>query len=309
MARVRSAIARRRERWRRLRTEGVSARRLAGALLAVTLLAAAFWVALAHGEALQAALSNARRAPLGLVLLAVSLPLANWLLISTSFSVLYGRQTPVAVREMSLLVAAAWLLNYLPLRPGLVARLAYHKRRHGITVRRSIQVLVVSSLLSGLGALLCAGIALLLPASAPVWIMVAGILAPTVPMFAGVRSERLGTLCLAFCLRYLDLLVWVGRYWAVFAVIGVPLSLRESVALAIVSQIALLVPIAGNGLGLREWAIGLLAGVLPAFAGTEGTAMGLAGDLVHRGFELAAAILVGVPALLVLSRTLRDMTR
>ncbi len=275
----------------------------------MALLASAVWVALAHGEALQAALGNARHASPALVLLALGLPLANWLLISASFTALYRPETRVPMGEMSALVAAAWLLNYLPLRPGLVARLAYHKRRHQITVRRSIQVLVVSSMLSGLSALLCSAVAILLPPSAPSWGVVAAVLLPMAPMLVGLSSERLGRLCLVFCLRYLDLLVWVGRYWSVFAIIGVPLSLRESVALAIVSQIALLVPVAGNGLGLREWAVGLLAGMLPAFAGVEGTPTGLAGDLVHRGFEIAGALLVGVPALFLLSRTLRDNSR
>jgi len=280
-----------------------------GAVAGLVLLASALWVALAHGEALQAALSNARHASPALVLLALALPLANWLLISASFTVLYRPETRVPMGEMSTLVAAAWLLNYLPLRPGLVARVAYHKRRHQITVRRSIQVLVVSSMLSGLSALVCSAVAILLPASAPPWGVAGGILMPMLAMLAGIPSERFRRLSLVFCLRYLDLLVWVGRYWAVFAIIGVPLSLRESVALAIVSQIALLVPVAGNGLGLREWAIGLLAGVLPAFAGAEGTPTGLAGDLVHRGFELGGALLVGVPALFLLSRSLRSNSR
>ena len=104
------------------------------------------------------------------------------------------------------------------------------------------------------------------------------------------------------------MLVWVARYAVVFAIIGAPLSTIEAVAIAIVSQIALLIPISGNGLGLREWAIGITAGFLPAFAHETATATGLTGDLANRGFEVGVALALGTPALIWLSRRLARRT-
>jgi len=73
------------------------------------------------------------------------------------------------------------------------------------------------------------------------------------------------------------------------------------VALAIVSQIAMLVPIAGNGLGLREWAIGLTAASL---TGLDPQA-GLAADLVNRAVEVLVAVPVGLLSARVVSRRLK----
>jgi hypothetical protein len=102
---------------------------------------------------------------------------------------------------------------------------------------------------------------------------------------------------LAIGVRYLDVLIWMARYAAVFALVGRPLSWGEAAAVAGVSQAAMLVPFVGNGLGVREWAIRLVAPALPAWfagdAGLTGT-LALSADLLNRAGEIVAAVPVGL---------------
>jgi hypothetical protein len=99
-------------------------------------------------------------------------------------------------------------------------------------------------------------------------------------------------------LRFIDLLVWAGRYAVVFAIVGHPITVAAAMALAVLCQIAMLVPLVGNGLGLREWAVGAVAGILPedlvSSSGTLTTTIGLAADLANRAAELVTAVPVGL---------------
>lgn len=289
---------------------GSELRRWVSAAVAAILLGAAVWMVASHREAVDAAFGHALRAGPALIALALLLPAANFALITLSFWILNNNYARVELKEMGALIASAWLLNYLPLRPGMIARLAYHKKRHGITIRQSMWVYVVSTGLTGVSIALSLAIALLLgpgvdPALAALALLLPAVAGLALAIGAGGRAQPgLSRLLAVFALRHADMLVWVARYAVIFAIIGVPLSTAEAVAIAIVSQIALLIPIAGNGLGLREWAIGLTAGLLPAFAGGSPTATGLAGELAHRGFEVVSALALGVPALIWLSRRL-----
>ena len=65
-----------------------------------------------------------------------------------------------------------------------------------------------------------------------------------------------------------------------------------------IADIALLVPFVGNGLGVREWAVGLTASRQVA------AAVGLTADLVNRAAELIVAIPLGLAAWVWLTRTL-----
>ncbi len=293
---------------------GHNLRRWVSAVLALALLGGAVWVVLSNRGAVDSAFAHARRADPMLIALALILPACNFGLISLSFWALNNLYARVALKEMGALIASAWLLNYLPLRPGMIARLAYHKKRHGITIRQSMWVYVISTMLTGVAILLTLGIVLLLRTDErPLFVAIAlfapAMIALALALLASSRDQPgAARLLCVYALRHADLLIWVLRYAVVFAIIGVPLSPVEAVAIAIVSQIALLIPIAGNGLGLREWAIGLTAGLLPAFAGAAPTATGLAGDLVHRGFETVAALILGIPAILWLSRRITKKT-
>jgi hypothetical protein len=52
----------------------------------------------------------------------------------------------------------------------------------------------------------------------------------------------------------------------------------------------MLVPIVGNGLGLREWAVGLAAPLLTPYV----LGLGLAADLVNRATELVVILVLGL---------------
>src|SRR4029079_8775600 len=90
-------------------------------------------------------------APPALIALALALPLVNWVLSSLGLWVQMRRHGPVGAVEVALLVGAAWVLNYLPLRPGMIGRIAYHKSVNGIEVVDSVRAVFV-----GMGCGACA---------------------------------------------------------------------------------------------------------------------------------------------------------
>jgi hypothetical protein len=96
--------------------------------------------------------------------------------------------------------------------------------------------------------------------------------------------------------RVLDMLVWTARYWVAFRLLGQEISPVAALIFAGVSQVALLIPLTGNGLGAREWGIGLAARWMPGGVSSLSGAMavGLAADLVNRAAEIAASMPVGL---------------
>lgn len=254
-------------------------------------------------------------APAWMFTLALLSPLMNLGLVSLALWMITSKHGPVRPGEMLALVSGAWLLNYLPMRPGMFGRIAYHRKINGIPLTTSAALLMLSMGLTAaaIALLVVLGLALRLTDSLGVEI---GIIAGT---GAGLGLTALGLglagrpwrVAGAVFLRYLDTLVWVGRYWLVFKMIGHALSFEQACAIAAVSQAATAIPIAGNGLGLREWAVGLSMAALPAWfmqeGATEGqaTTLGLAGDLVNRGIEMAVAVPVGLLGMGWVARRLR----
>jgi hypothetical protein len=275
-------------------------------------------------------------APAHLVALALLLPLANLALTAWSFHALTRRFARVGFGEMFALICGAFLLNFLPMRPGLFGRVAYHARVHSMRVRDAARV-VVESVACGAVAM---GIALggfalgtVHAGLAAGWLVVAlgavGVVA--VRGGAGTRTETTGEeagvisrvrsgwgagwawrpYALATLLKVADIAVWAARYVVAFALLGVRVEPREGVALAVVANAASLVPLAGNGLGLREWAVAVCAAALPRGASAPGLVLesGLSADVVTRGAEVVVAVVVGVPALVWVARRLRRATR
>lgn len=296
--------------------------RLAGFCVGVLALAAAVLALVSQRGSLDSAWQSARGAPVWLIAAALLLPLANLLFSSGSFWILTNRFGRVGFAEMLGLIASAWLLNYLPVRPGLVGRVAYHKVVNNIPVRASAAVLganlgvgLVSIALLAAGAIAASSIGL--AQSAVIAIMLgpfagAGVLAA----FAAGFNPWVRPLAIAFAFRYADSLVWAARYAVVFAIVGRPIGMPESMALAVVAQAAMLVPFVGNGLGVREWAVGLVSRALPrtgeqsvftpASAGITGgaSAIGLSADLVNRVAELLVSIPIGIIATMWVARKL-----
>jgi hypothetical protein len=221
---------------------------------------------------------------------------ANVVLTAAYLRLILSRYGRVGALEMQAVIAAATLMNYLPMRPGLFGRIAYHRRVNGIPVASTARSIVEAAALS-------VGIALYLAAVAVVsgrlgWSLWYGVAAPLPVLAVAAWGLRRGGLVPAALLRYLEILVWALRYHLAFTIIGQPVPATAALAFACVSVIATMVPVVGNGLGLREWAVGLLA---PFLAGVS-LEIGVTADLVNRGAELIVIGALGCAGLAWLSR-------
>jgi len=286
-------------------------------LIGFALLIAAVFVAINQRGALLAAWDSARNAPTGLLALVLALPVLNWLLIGGLFWVLTGQYGRVRLVEMTIVVGSAWLLNLLPMRPGLMSRVAYQKLVSGVSVRDSVKITIFSVITQALAAgLVVACVALVAglerwaglsqhDARALLLALGTGLLALLAGATWALRAgaQRLGgpapidawRLAAGTALRLADAMVWTTRYWLAFLVIGHEITAVQAAAIAVVSQIVGLTPVQ---LGLREWAVGICGRFLPATAavGTGGarTALGLSADLLNRAAELAVSLPVGL---------------
>ena len=290
-----------------------------GFVVGVALLAAAVWAAWGQRDAVVQGLRSAAAARWWLVALALGLPLLNWALSGAFFMLLMqpglrAARRKVRFREMLWLIGASWLLNYLPLAPGLLGRVAYHKRVHGIPVRFSVQAIGMGLMISVAALGLPLLMETLLPGLFPT---PGGMLLPLL-ILAGVflviglvdraRGKEHWWLAVALCVRSVDVAGGAARYAVVMAVLGLDWTWAGAAALAVVSQVAVLVPVVGNGLGVREWAVGLVGPVLPTwFRGATGLAqgVGLSVDLVNRACEVVVAVPVGLLCAAGLARGLR----
>ena len=283
-------------------------RLVGGLVIAGVAVGLLFQLVVTHKQPFFAALEKAAGAPLWLTAMALLLPAMNWLLVAWSFQILNARHGKVGAGEMTALVGASWLLNYLPLRPGMFGRVAYHRRYNGIGVRDSVRILIVLSVLTGVSLVLLLGAAALggLAGERGAMLAVFGLGAVLCVVTPFGRGPMEGDFAKVLALRYLDALAWVGRYAVVFALVDRPLSVFDAVAMAFVSQVVLLLPVVGNGLGVREVAIALVAGLLPGWAGdlavADRAAVAAAADLINRGVEVAVAVPVGAISMAYLAR-------
>lgn len=248
----------------------------------------------------------------GDIALLIVLPLVCLTLASMSFWVLTLRFGRVTCMEMLALLGGAWLLNYLPLKPGVAGRVAYHKSVNRIDVRWSLVVVAQS-----IGVGLCCFVLQALLASIAAeraWSesqKAAMIASPLLAALAGLFIPRRGVFAhvwrysAAFLFRYADSLVWAIRYWLLFGAAARPQGVSTSAAIASISQSASLIPFAGNGLGVREWMVGLAARSLPDWYG-KSTSMpvvdGVSVELLNRACEVVVALPVGLLSLWWLTR-------
>lgn len=302
----------------RCRQRRTRIRSLAGFFIGMGLLALAVWTVSRHGQTFSDGWAALRRAPAGMVALVLLLPLSNQAFTSASFWVLTNRYGRVRYIEMLGLVASATLLNQLPMRPGLVGRVAYHRRVHGIRVGDSIRVIVQVMICAGsaMGGLFA--IAMLCRFLAVEGWMCVGLFAIPVLVgcgaWAGLSTHGqsvAGRWVGALLFRYLDGAVWTARYAIIFRLLGQEISLPAAAAVAFFSQVAMISPVQ---LGLREWMVGLASSLIPenlrrgsatGAASVAAMAPGLLADIVNRAAELASAIPVGVLATVVLYRRWR----
>jgi len=272
-------------------------RPLLGAIGLVVFLGAA---AVALREFDPAALAEAN--PLRLAAIAACI-LANLALAGMLFWAVtrpFEASPPVGLGRMTALIAASSLLNYLPLRAGLVGRTAYLKTRHGLSLTSSgiilVIVLAVATLVSG------AATTLLLAPIGPWRWPLAGLALAGGTLSRGPLARRLvgRPLPLAWTwipLRSLDLAVTGVRLWLVFEVIGHPVPFETALVLSAAGTWVSLVGFTPNGLGLREWLLGGLAHWLDPVTGT----LGLQAAVLERAVEALVVVAVGGGTLLGLS--------
>lgn len=264
-----------------------SARRFAP-LVGGVLLLAAIVVVLSSGTTLDAVRTSLAAAPgdrIALLLLSVlaSVVLSGWL-----FHLLTNRFGHVGFIEMQSLMAATTLANYLPLRPGLLGRVLWHKRRNDIRARDALRTILEAALLTALSlAVMVPTILVARAANLPLGLALA---APAIIAAALLVKRSFRPLVLAWLIRYAETLLTGLRYHIAFELVGSPVAAETSLAIACVSMVASLVPLVSNGLGLREWAVGLLAPVLAGATLDEG----LAAELINRAAEVLVVIPTGL---------------
>lgn len=266
--------------------------RLVGSGIGLLLLIGACLLILRERETLHAA-HDALRAPnLGLFGMLIGAIIGNFLLSGLMFSVLIRPFGRVGLIEMQAVVAAASLINFLPLRPGLFGRIAYHSVVNRIPVRDATRVMIEGVVMTMIAALLMAimvGLSRL--AGTPTWIL-AVIPAFVLAALIAVDPAR-RRLLLALLLRYVDLALWAVRYLAAFALLGRELGLNAAFALATISVLATMVPFFSNGLGLREWAVGLVAPLITSYQ----LELALTAEIINRAVEIVLVLVLGLTAL------------
>lgn len=301
-------------------------RKLPGAVAAfavgLALLGVAVWVVVRDGHTLRSGMEAIRAAPAGLVAATLGLYLVNYAMASATFWVLSNRYGRVRYAEMFGLIASATLLNFLPLRPGMIGRVAYHRLIHGIAVRDSIKVLVgaLGCTMASMGCLVCAawlGHQLRLSSAASIELMAAplGVAVATMLVLRRAGGPHLWRWAAALMFRYLDMSAWTLRYAMIFALIGRPLTPTSAAAVAFSSQIVMVSPVQ---LGLREWVVGAAASVVGSGEvsgqvelpdSVSSLAPGLLADLINRSAEFTVAIPLGITAAMVLYGRFRRVRR
>ena len=228
-------------------------------------------------------------AMVGLVFTNLLLSGLLWWSVTLSFDA----KPRVALGRMLALVCASSLLNYLPLRPGLVGRAAFLKMKHNLSIRQSMWILAVILVLSIVVLGLAAAIVAWVPAAIQYEVSLALLLLLTmgVPVVAGVMLKRKiirGWLWVP--LRTADLLITALRLWIVFQISGSPIDYPHAVFAASAGLFVSLLGITPNGLGLREWAI---AGATSAATGH----VGFAAAVIDRGVEAIVVTITGLWAM------------
>ncbi len=271
--------------------------RVGGLVVGLAFFAAAIYTAVREREEFARALAALRDPPPVAVVLVLGSIAVGALLTGTLFHILMRRFGAVPFWEMQALIAASAFANYLPLKPGFVGRVAYHRLRHGIRAAHTLRTIVEAISLSGTVASM-----FLLALVFLRWIGWNGewaLLAPTV-LALGMRVPRLRSLSQALLVRQVELALWTLRYWAVFQLVGAPIDLETAIVLGSVSVIATLLPIVSNGLGIREWVIGILAPMISHEP--VSTSQAIVAELVHRVAEITVMTPLGVASILALVR-------
>ncbi|MEM1167019.1 MAG: hypothetical protein AAGI30_12105 [Planctomycetota bacterium] len=267
--------------------------RTAGFLLGAVLLALAALFAVRHIDL--GTLASAVRTPGGIGKLGTlaALTALGPVLAAATFHYLLRAHAGVPFGEMVALITSSWLANFAPLWPGLAGRVAYHRLVHGLAVKRSMMALVWARVLTATVAAIGLSTWVLGPwagaCAAPVALGIA--------LGARLTGDRAADLLAAGACRALELMVWAARYAIALELLSLASSIELVLSLAAVSMLVQAVPLAPNGLGMREWASGWVG----ARSGLA-LADGLSADLVNRAVDVVVAVPLGLVAFTMLAR-------
>ncbi|MBI1369464.1 MAG: hypothetical protein GC162_12520 [Planctomycetes bacterium] len=222
---------------------------------------------------------------------------------------------PVKLREWLAMIAGTSLLNYAGAKAGLLGRIAYLKKYHGIGYRANVFTLVTlaagtSAIYVLLGLLtfwrdgfdvvwgigLAVGLAML---SGVGWIFVR----PGVAKFGAGATPRRDLIVWIYIwgvVRVLDALAIAGRFMVASQIMDKPMDIEVALLAAVVCNFAVMAAPVPGGLGLREWLGGWVAKSGFRGAGKLPLATGVGILVVDRAAEIAVFIVTGVIGLVYL---------
>ncbi len=216
--------------------------------------------------------------------------------------------------------AAVNLLNYAPIRLGLLTRIAHHRRVDGLpySILLGWYAALAGLMFMTLGCVLAA--TLIRPQVDAWWLgALVALLAAGCSLSVWVGSHRLlagrwqgaskmiavpRAVALAVTFRLVDMAAYGGRLYLAIAILGVDLSPRDAVYLTIISMVSTLAPI--GSVGFREFAIAKIGPLLtdPTLSAHLDAAV-----LLDRAGEVAIFIPLGILALIWMTRRWRQMAR
>ena len=303
--------------------------KIVGYTLAIGLLVASIWYAL-QGQRLSDWWAMLRDDPwltAGLfATVAVSsivIPGMQFWLVTRPF--VTGR--PLSLAGMQALTAGGCLLNYTPFKAGMIGRVTYLKHFHGVGLRAAVFtnvligiIFVASSILTiaitiwrgefdlAWWATTLGGIGILTGIAAKILQAVLPAAMPVEPRLRNSTGAAVAYLAPCFAFQLLGLYVTAIRWWLVFHILGRPIALADAWLAAIVHMVTIAAGPA-NGIGLREWLIGIGGQLGGINAGLNmDLRMSMSAALIDRAIEAVVLILLGVLGLAFLRYMTRDTT-
>lgn len=238
-------------------------------LAGLGLLIAAVYLAIrgADWQAIRGAQGKIWAAAIGLVVVLYLINIALFWLATKPVE----RIKRVSLLDWVAMLPASGLLNYLPMRVGLIGRIAYMKKLYGIGYRANLLVMLALAMASGGVYLLAGGLTVILGEFSPLWwtLLAAGMVGGAIvgwplaiwgiELEKGIRPRGLPAWITAlYALRFADLLCVALRLLIAAQIVGRPMDFPLALKLAVVCNLAMLVSPVPGGIGIREWLGGLL---------------------------------------------------
>jgi len=302
---------------------------IGGYLIAIGLLAASLWYAM-QGQRMEDWWFLLRAKPgltaglfAAVIFSAVIVPGILFWLITRPF--VSGR--PLSLASMEALAAGGGLLNYTPFKAGLIGRITYLKIFHGVGYKAAALTHAVIAGVFGATCLLTILITVWRGSFDMTWwvtaliglVILAGIAAPIMrilipsemPVTRNLRESTgrvFAYLVPCFVAQLLGLYVTAIRWWLVFRILDRPIDLADAWMAAIIHMVSIMAGPA-NGIGLREWLIGIggqLGGLNASLDVDMRVSMSAA--LIDRAVEAIVLIVLGLLGLAFLRYMARHTT-